>query len=122
MEPTAVLHSVEELVPLKMEWVKYEGRKVLSMEFRAFDCYFMPSGRVAVNGHRQHQVPCFEQRDVLEIRKSETGVEKNRLLCPSCHYASLKVANELSIVGTRQVRHDTACTRKGCDGTSNYTD
>lgn len=120
LEPTAVLYSVEGLVPFKVDWMQYEGRKVLGMEFQAFDCYFTPSRQVAVNAHRNNQVPCFESRHVLEIRKSRAETEKNQFLCPACHHASLKVINNFPAVGTRT--HATSCTRKGCNGSSSYTD
>ncbi len=121
-EPTVILHGVEELAPLKIDWVEYEGRKVLSLQFRAFNCYFKPGRQVAVNAQRNRHVPCFEAHDVLEIRTEKGGLTKNRLLCPVCHYASHSTVNELPVVGTRQIRHMTACQRKGCHGTSSYAD
>lgn len=120
VEATALLHCPAVYAPFEVRPTKYEGRKVLAIEFKAFDCGFVPGGNVDVNANRHRWIICFEGRDVLEIKKSDSGVEKNRLLCPTCHYVSLKTTHDLPVAGTAQTRYFADCTRKGCDGRASF--
>ena len=114
-----IFHSAERLVPFAVRYGVYEGRKVMEAEFRAFDCYFLPGGNVAVNLHHRREVPVFECRDVLEIR-TQSGIIKNRLMCPKCHYVSLRTGESEQIPGTTRSLIPASCTRKQCGATTTF--